>query len=202
MFAYCNNNPVMFVDDSGYALIPNYKLINDGSGGGSTRFGTIGSSAIGASVVSGFINGLSTFAVSGDWVEAFNDFLSGAIQEFVSFVAPVVSPYLICFDVIKTIVETKASGASNLGSLTAGAMTFAGHASFGSTGDNLTDTLVNLTFGSGLSMLTEGVVVAINNNGKDNLSELDHGSTLYLRYITGGGGKIVGKPTSKVHNLR
>ena len=35
MFAYCNNNPVMYVDETGYALKHNTVLVNDGGGGNS-----------------------------------------------------------------------------------------------------------------------------------------------------------------------
>ncbi len=31
LFAYCNNNPIVFSDESGFALRPNTKVINDGS---------------------------------------------------------------------------------------------------------------------------------------------------------------------------
>ncbi|MBE6958455.1 MAG: RHS repeat-associated core domain-containing protein [Ruminococcaceae bacterium] len=43
IFAYCNNNPVIFEDTSGHAFKPCIEIINDGAGGDYGPIGTIGS---------------------------------------------------------------------------------------------------------------------------------------------------------------
>ena len=150
MFSYCGNNPVNVVDPSGYF-----------------PWGVVLPIAIPA-LINGLTRGLTAWITSGSISEAGNEFLiglaEGALSSFSKWFGYVVAAY----DTGKTIVEFKASGASNLEAITAGGISMLGGIAFGSTGDKVVDCIVDMIFGFGKSLSIDGAVEAWRRNIESN----------------------------------
>ena len=138
MFAYCENNPVNRVDATGTLSIQVVKAL-----------------------AAGLMDAVICLSTGGTIWEAVGQFAVGAISDY--FFGNIALWKNVALSIIQ-VFEIKAKGGTWAQSIGAGVASFLGGLAFGSTGDEVIDFIVDLTFGFGKSLVGEGVVCCIEQN--------------------------------------
>ena len=179
MFTYCLNNPVYYSDQDGDIAVP-------------------------AFVWTALIDGISSFFCelikTGSLIEATKSFANTFV---VGLISGFFKPIDIIYDIIQAVgvyADCYQSGMSQTDALLVAAGSIAiDQISFGSTGDLLADSMVDLVFGTGLDVMAEGTRSAMKNYSEDNRIVFTPGrnasnistSTHNNRFKTCGGGKQI-----------
>ena len=144
MFAYCLNNPAMGYDPTGeFPWIP--LLIGAGVGAG--------------------LGALATWVMGGTGKDVFWSGVRGAAFGGISAVAPGTTPYIISIDAIWTTIEMWGKGVSFEKGVLAGLVKVLSSGSFTHTGNQLTDFILDVTFGAGKELTVSGIIELIEHTG-------------------------------------
>lgn len=162
MFAYCGNNPVGRTDESGEGWF---------------------SSLIVKSVIGGVVNAVCTAVSGGSLSDVAQSFGMGFVETLVSEMVKPVATVLKVVHTVETIADCRNSGASWGASLISGGVTLAASYVGGKTGDLLVDSMVDLTFGLGASLVDEVATTAVKENARQtrNSTQTSSGTTTTQR---------------------
>ena len=127
----------------------------------------VASKAVISGIIDGLVGAVCTFATGGSWKDVLDSFAKGFFVGFATGALDDIEAAVAAASACITVVECLINGASFEGSILAGASAFLAGIAIGSSGDELTDIMVELTFGLGLSMSAEAITVGVCKNASN-----------------------------------